>query len=150
MNWYYAEKGQQVGPVDEAAFDKLVSAGQIQPTTLVWHAGMTDWKPVSEVGSPATPLGAGPAASCSECSGRFPTDEMIRFGDAWVCANCKDRFTQKLREGVSLTAVRCYGGFWIRGLAVLLDAILGGIVFFSLNALFFATATGTSGALAIT
>jgi uncharacterized RDD family membrane protein YckC len=136
MNWYYAEKGQQVGPVDEAAFDKLVSSGHIQPTTLVWHAGMTDWKPVAEVGSPATPLGAGPAAACSECSGRFPVEEMIQFGDAWVCSNCKDRFTQKLREGVSLAAVRHYAGFWVRGLAITIDGVLALLVLLLLGLTF--------------
>jgi uncharacterized RDD family membrane protein YckC len=136
MNWYYAEKGQQIGPLDDAAFENLVSSGQIAPTTLVWNSGMTDWKPVAELGSAPTPLGIGPAAHCSECGGRFAADEMIQFGDVWVCANCKLRFTQKLREGVSLAATRHYGGFWIRGLAVLLDTVLTLIVFTGLNALF--------------
>ena len=104
MNWYYADKGQQIGPFDDAAFENLVSSGQIQATTLVWNSGMTDWKPVAELGSAPTPLGVGPAAHCSECGGRFAADEMIQFGDVWVCANCKPRFTQKLREGVSLAA----------------------------------------------
>ena len=51
MNWYYAAQGQQVGPFDDAAFQDLVSKGEIQSTTLVWHSGMSGWKPLSEVES---------------------------------------------------------------------------------------------------
>ena len=35
MNWFYADNGQQRGPVSEAEFDALVASGSIQPATLV-------------------------------------------------------------------------------------------------------------------
>ena len=30
-------------------FESLVSSCRIQPTTLVWNSGITNWKPVSEL-----------------------------------------------------------------------------------------------------
>lgn len=136
MNWYYAAKGQQVGPFDDAAFQDLVSKGEIQSTTLVWHSGMSGWKPLSEAGSTSTTLAAEPSLFCSECGARFPSDEMIQFGDNRVCANCKDRFTQKLREGVTTGQTHHYAGFWIRVLARIIDTILLWIVFFLLTMAF--------------
>lgn len=49
MDWYYAEDGQQKGPVNDADFQQLVSMGRIKNTTLVWKSGMSDWKPYGEV-----------------------------------------------------------------------------------------------------
>ena len=76
---------------------------------------------------------------CSECGARFPVDEMIQFGDSRVCANCKDTFAQKLREGVTSSEVRHYGGFWIRVLAKILDGIIGWIVSILLNLIVYQT-----------
>jgi len=65
---------------------------------------------------------------CSECGRATPADELARFGDRMVCPICKDVYTQKLREGVRPAAVVQYGGFWIRFVAYLIDAIILGIV----------------------
>src|SRR5207249_11015546 len=136
MNWYYAANGQQVGPFDEPAFQDLVSRGDIQSTTLVWHSGMNGWAPLSEAGPASTTLTAEPAFFCSECGTRFPSDEMIQFGAARVCANCKDRFAQKIREGVTPGEVRHYGGFWIRALARIIDSVLLWVCFYVLLVVF--------------
>jgi uncharacterized RDD family membrane protein YckC len=44
MNWYYADKGSQVGPISEKEFQSLVRNGTITSTTLVWNSGMKDWQ----------------------------------------------------------------------------------------------------------
>jgi hypothetical protein len=49
------------------------------------------------VASQATPDGQ---ALCAECGGVFGVEEMVRHGSLYVCARCKPRFVQKLREGV--------------------------------------------------
>src|SRR5262245_4799758 len=70
-------------------------------------------------------------AVCAECGGIFPKDEMIRYGQAHVCRNCKPVFVQKLAEGARLgTDGLLYGGFWIRVAAKLLDGLIIGIVVF--------------------
>jgi len=63
MEWYYAESGQQRGPVSDADFQGLIRAGKINADTLVWRDGMARWQPYREVapgagGVPPTPPGA--------------------------------------------------------------------------------------------
>lgn len=65
---------------------------------------------------------------CSECGRATPADELARFGDRLVCPICKDSYTQKLREGVTPVAAVHFGGFWIRFLAYIIDAIILGTV----------------------
>src|SRR5689334_19125494 len=44
MNWYYAEAGQQVGPVTEEELLRLAESGRVQADTLVWHEGLANWQ----------------------------------------------------------------------------------------------------------
>ncbi len=126
MKWHYALNGEQRGPVTPEEFDRLVAAGIIVESTLVWHEGLTGWQPLREarpvptpaevpsappvVGQDSPPL-AGPAADrirCLECGAYFPESEIIRFGPASVCAGCKTRHLQRLAEGAP--AARPAGG----------------------------------------
>jgi len=65
-----------------------------------------------------------PSQYCSECGQPWPTDDLARFGDRLICSNCKNTYTQKLREGVAFAGAFAYAGFWIRFLAVLIDGII--------------------------
>jgi hypothetical protein len=49
VTWYYAVGGDRLGPIDEAAFDRLIADGTIAADTLVWRAGMAGWQPLREV-----------------------------------------------------------------------------------------------------
>lgn len=134
MNWYYAEQGQQAGPVSEARLEELFHTGKIHPDTLVWCEGMAAWTPYSKVkGGTASPgaLGTTPEAVCIECGKLFPVDETIRYGEVRVCAACKPVFLQKLQEGAAVnTGGLRYAGFWIRVAAKLLDGLILGVVLF--------------------
>jgi len=68
------------------------------------------------------------ARFCSECGQPTPSDDLARFGDRLICPLCKDRYAQKLREGVMPTVGMRYAGFWIRVLAALIDGIILGTV----------------------
>ena len=120
MNWFYALGGKQQGPVDDAYLDSLIAAGTVNGETLVWREGMSGWQPlrvarpgsvsapagglppvIAESASRATP-GPGPGeVICAECGKFFPRDNTIQYGTAFVCANCKPLFVQKLREGAT-------------------------------------------------
>ncbi|MGC9948886.1 MAG: RDD family protein [Bryobacteraceae bacterium] len=65
-----------------------------------------------------------PMQYCSECGQPWPPEELARFGDRLICANCKISYAQKLREGVASAATFTYAGFWIRFAAALLDGII--------------------------
>jgi len=62
MDWYYAEGGQQRGPVSEAEFDNLVVAGTIRRDALVWCEGMAEWQTFGQVKSAGSPGPAAPPA----------------------------------------------------------------------------------------
>ena len=62
---------------------------------------------------------------CSECGRPAAPDEFARFGATLICADCKNRYAQKLREGVAPAAAAMrYGGFWIRFLAHVIDRVI--------------------------
>jgi uncharacterized RDD family membrane protein YckC len=72
---------------------------------------------------------------CAECGRPSTPEDLARFGDVLVCPACKERYAQKLREGVARAAPVQYGGFWIRFVAAIIDSIIlmviGGIVQFA-------------------
>ena len=65
-----------------------------------------------------------PIQYCSECGQPWPLDELARFGDRLICANCKNAYAQKLREGVAPVSTFAYAGFWIRFVAAIIDAVI--------------------------
>jgi hypothetical protein len=102
MQWYYVDDGKQAGTVNDAQLEALVGAGKVTPDTLVWRQGMENWQPYAQVsGQAITAEAPPPQATCSQCGRPFPPEEMIRHGSAWICAECKPVFLQKLKEGVS-------------------------------------------------
>ncbi len=130
MIWYYAQGREQIGPIEEVQFQSLVSSGVITPETLVWHEGMSGWRPCAEVIPPAPPGAAESGsltvqiATCRECGNLFPTNIMVPYGDGWVCASCKPIFFQRLKEGAALPGTWNYGGFWIRFVAKFIDGVI--------------------------
>jgi hypothetical protein len=68
--WYYAQGGQQHGPVSREALRGMVSSGQVGWTELVWTDGMESWMPASSIDElkvtrsvvPPPPLPAQPIA----------------------------------------------------------------------------------------
>ncbi|MGA3240552.1 MAG: RDD family protein [Bryobacteraceae bacterium] len=68
------------------------------------------------------------ARYCSECGQATAPDNLARFGDRLICPLCKDRYAQKLREGVMPAVGMRYAGFWIRVLAALIDSVILGTV----------------------
>lgn len=45
-----------------------------------------------------------PLKACAQCSLLLPDDELIQISGKWICAGCKPRVLQMLREGVTDTA----------------------------------------------
>jgi uncharacterized RDD family membrane protein YckC len=144
MNWHYAQNGQPRGPVNEVELMGLVVSGLVTDQTLVWHEGMPNWQPYGEVKSGVAPpvlipsapppqptLGLSPDETiCAECGGVFPKDQTIQLGAVSICAACKPRHIQKLKEGMTTAAPGTlrYAGFWLRFAAKLIDWFAIGLV----------------------
>ncbi|MEQ1884877.1 MAG: RDD family protein [Bryobacteraceae bacterium] len=103
MQWYYADNGQQHGPVDDDALASLVVSGVVRDETLVWREGMPNWQPYSSMRVGAS-VAAGPAPGlavhAAAPGGYVPENYAAR--------------PQTVR----------YAGFWIRFLARLIDGVL--------------------------
>jgi len=121
MEWFYAQNGQQLGPVTEGDLQQLVQSGVIKSDTLVWKEGMAEWKPYGTIQS--TPS-SDSNEKCAECSKEFPKQEMVQFKNSWVCATCKPLFFQRLQEGGDVKGTLNYAGFWPRAGAKIIDGIL--------------------------
>jgi len=148
MVWYYVKDGARQGPVEEDEINRLVAQSIVTPTTLVWHEGMAEWKPYSELAPVIPPpvpapepikepepvveattvAAAAPIQYCSQCGKPFPGDQMLRVREAAVCADCKTIYEQKSQEAAQVAGPRVYAGFWIRFLAVIFDGIILSIV----------------------
>jgi len=139
MNWYYADGGRPAGPVDDAALDELARNGAIRAHTLVWHEGMEGWLSYAAVRGPQPPplpvlpppVPGWETRSCAECGRPFPMDQLVIIGFFPVCAVCKPVYIQRLREGGQALGVRAYAGFWVRFVARRIDAVVLGIVVWS-------------------
>ena len=131
MNWYYAEAGEQRGPITDAELSDLAKAGAIRDGTLVWREGMASWQPYGQVKGPtgAPPPRVGEVV-CWQCGKMFLQDEVISIGEGWVCAACKPIYMQRLKEGASVTGAQEYGGFWIRFAAKFIDNLIVAVVVF--------------------
>lgn len=123
MNWYYAEQGQQIGPVSEAQLDELARQGVVHPLTLVWAQGMGEWQPYQL----ARALG-GPA--CVMCGRAAPQSESVTLDGRVLCCRCKDVYVERQREEGTFRprGSMQYAGFWIRFVARMADSCVLGVV----------------------
>jgi uncharacterized RDD family membrane protein YckC len=112
MQWYYAEKGQQNGPVEEYALVGLVNAGVVRDDTLVWHEGLPNWLSYGSVremraaASTASVYAAQGVGVPVQPTAQAPAAAYIPHNYAAVA------------PGVH------YAGFWIRFVAKIIDSIL--------------------------
>jgi hypothetical protein len=127
MQWYYEGSNGQAGPINEEDFQALINNGTINNSTLVWNSTMTDWKRYGELNGASAQSAGAALAICAECGGSYLREDMIKYGDNWVCAQCKPVFIQKIKEGVNVKQMD-YAGFWIRFGANIIDSIITGVV----------------------
>jgi uncharacterized RDD family membrane protein YckC len=66
----------------------------------------------------------GAVHACAQCGKKFPEEEMIPYEDAWICADCKPGFFQKLRDEVQADSGLEPAGWMSRMGAKAVDGIL--------------------------
>lgn len=116
MKWHYAINREKIGPVEESELLRLAAVGVITDSTLVWHKGLTTWRPYAEVKpapevraakvelpeQPSLPP-AGQASGqvdvkCVACGGIFPLLETVRFADDHVCSGCRPAYLEEVQD----------------------------------------------------
>lgn len=98
MEWFYALNGKQEGPVSEAELTQLLRNEVITTATLVWHSGMTDWKPYGTViGMPPVPPPPAPSFAPPMSYQAAPRFEYAGF---WI------RFCAYVIDGLVIGAIR--------------------------------------------
>jgi uncharacterized RDD family membrane protein YckC len=65
---------------------------------------------------------------CAVCHQTFPSDQTIRYGNSNVCAGCKPRFVQGLREGAVAPTTLELAGLGSRVVAKILDTVILSLV----------------------
>jgi hypothetical protein len=71
--WFYADQGQQCGPVTFEELQRRATAGQLRPSDLVWRPGLDEWLPASS--QPGLFGGPGPAPRAADPSLPSPFDK---------------------------------------------------------------------------
>ncbi|MGR9117267.1 MAG: SPFH domain-containing protein [Gammaproteobacteria bacterium] len=49
ISYYVAINGQQQGPYEAAALEQKIKSGEVGRSTLIWHAGLTEWTHAEKV-----------------------------------------------------------------------------------------------------
>ena len=60
-SWFYANGGQQQGPLPEAHFRDLIARGIIRADTLIWTDGMSGWQKAGDIPGLLSPAARPPA-----------------------------------------------------------------------------------------
>jgi len=60
-SWFYANGGQQQGPLPEAQFRDLIARGIIRADTLIWTDGMSGWQKAGDIPGLLSPAARPPA-----------------------------------------------------------------------------------------
>jgi len=76
---------------------------------------------------------------CSQCGQPKSEQELAHFGDILVCGSCKPAYAQGLSEGIAPRGAFHYGGFWIRFVAYLIDALIVGFASVAVQAVLIPT-----------
>ena len=79
MEWYYTKAGNQAGPVSLDELIHKISVGEVSSNQMVWHEGMADWQPISNVPELQITATSGQAAPPT-----LPAQAVLHWSDSTV------------------------------------------------------------------
>ncbi len=134
MEWYFANGGEQVGPLDDLEFHARIRKGDITPETPVWREGMAEWIPYAQVSGRKAPAEEKKKLVLQRDAGHGPTGEGSAGADHGTDAeagndNAAGPFARTGGGGdldPALSAVLYQGKGWIRftGILTILTGVL--------------------------
>ena len=130
MDWFFEQRGERQGPVNESVLQSLYQDGIVRKSTLVWNPELPDWIELETVIHKIGILnGTGEdvpedSHQCMECGQFLSRDHLIQYGPNWVCGNCKIFVFQRLKEGVAAPGELRFATFLQRLGAKIIDSII--------------------------
>ena len=139
MNILVAKNGSQLGPFSENDIRAKLASGEFSPTDHGWHEGLTAWSPLAQLfGDAAVPP---PAPAMPPQPSSFPQAQTPQpyapqpYGvpqgqnvpGGYAPQPYNSPYPQAYQPGTMPWGVQGagnYGGFWIRLVAYIIDAIL--------------------------
>jgi len=120
MEWHYSNGANRMGPVSPVAFETLVRDGVVKADTLVWAQGQAAWQPWNQF--------AALIATCAAGGGIHFQRDMVPYEGKFISAEQKEKFFQRLREGVAQPGQLVYASFDRRFVAKVIDGIVMQVV----------------------
>ena len=71
--------------------------------------------------------------TCTQCGQSFDSSDVVSIKGLPVCISCKPLLLKKIQEGDSSFTGFIYKGFWIRGVADVIDGLILGISYQSID-----------------
>ena len=124
MKWYFVQEGQRIGPVEREILDERIREAAVHADTLVWRAGLADWRRAGDVAElevppslPAMPPPL-PGASATNPANAARTDQFRTLNEENAAAG-------GLAASAAPQTVRpAFGGFAARFAAKMIDLLL--------------------------
>lgn len=121
--WFYSDRGERRGPVDDAMMRQLAQLGAVNGTTLVWRQGMTDWEPAHRHFPDLVPP---PPEAGRMASPMAPS--LGPSGDYHASVGMGEALRRGFGNYVNFSGRANRGEFWWFVLATVLIAIVLGVV----------------------
>jgi len=77
IQWFWEQDGEQQGPIGESELRAKFENDELGGETLVWHEGLSDWKPASTVGLVTPNSGAAPETGPPPVPASPPAGQLV-------------------------------------------------------------------------
>lgn len=101
-SWYYAIDGQQNGPIDAEQLRQLLRSRQLANDTLVWKAGMTDWKTAENISGLGVAPPPPPPSAAKTVRPPIPSGEQFYGQQLLTSAQRKRRIFFIIASGLAV------------------------------------------------
>ena len=81
MNIFIVKNGEKAGPYTEGQILEMVSSGEIPPSNLGWHTGLSEWVALNRIPSLADHLNASPIPPEPEQASHEPVAKIPTVGN---------------------------------------------------------------------
>jgi hypothetical protein len=143
--WYYRRGGQRYGPVSDGELRQLVTTGKLQPTDLIWRAGLKTWEPASKIKGLFPQRSSSPSPQpISSAKSSKPSERQTNpppsASSTHLTAAPRVVVTATKSVGISIILTLLFGP-----VGMFYSTVLGGVIMLGVNAFVLVLAICTAG-----